>query len=56
MKVALRKVYWRNVKWLKRFSPYGSGGVENASHNGRIVFEEIVDYFKSESVGKGVFW
>ena len=53
VEVALRKVYWRNVKYLKRFAPYGGGGVENAGSKERVDFEEIVDYLKSEGVGEG---
>ncbi len=53
VEVALRKVYWRNVKYLKRFAPYGSGGVENASLKQRVDFEEIENYLKSEGVGEG---
>ena len=53
VEVTLRKIYWRNVKYLKRFSPYGSGGVENISPNEPIDFEEIVNYLRSQGVGKG---
>lgn len=53
VEVMLRKVYWRNVKYLQGFAPYGSGGVENASLKEHVDFGEIEDYLKSQGIGEG---
>lgn len=49
--VMLRKLYWKNVKRLKKFSPYGAG-VENTS-KGAFNFDDVIDYLKQKGVGEG---
>lgn len=53
VEVFLRRFYWRNVKWLSRFKPYGSG-VENAAKEmPRLDFEEVINYLKENGVKEG---
>lgn len=51
VEVTLRKLYWKNVKRLKKYSPYGSG-VENGSKSA-FCFDSVLEYLKSKGVGNG---
>ncbi len=51
IEVMLRKLYWKNVKCLKKFSPYGAG-VENTAKTA-FNFDEVIDYLKQNGVGVG---
>lgn len=53
IEVALRKFYWSNFKYLKQFSPYGGGGIENAAIIEKVDFSQIINYLKSKGVGEG---
>lgn len=53
VEVSLRKLYWNNVKFLKRFKPYGGGGVENSISKYPINFDDIISYLKDKGVKEG---
>ncbi|MDY3869591.1 MAG: hypothetical protein SOZ52_09485, partial [Pyramidobacter sp.] len=53
VEVSLRKLYWNNVKLLKRFKPYGGGGVENAVSKHPINFDDIISFLKDKGIKEG---
>lgn len=54
IEILLRKLYWKNYKWLKKYKPYGSG-VENAAKTmPALNFDDVLLYLKEKGVGEGV--
>ena len=51
MEIMLRHIYWRNIRLLKKYSPYGPG-VENRTHS-PFDFRDVIDYLKSKGIGSG---
>ena len=51
IEIMLRHIYWRNVRLLKKYSPYGSGA-ENRARS-PFDFHDVIDYLKSKGVGHG---
>ncbi len=53
MEILLRKVYWHNVKYLKRFRPYNPPSKKEAGNTNHVDFEEIINYLKTKGIGEG---
>lgn len=53
VEVILRKIYWKNVKILKRFKPYNTATNKTRFENYHVNFEEIIQYLKSKGIGRG---
>ncbi len=51
IEVALRKLYWRNVKLLKRFKSSKASTENFSSH--KIDFSQIINYLKDNGINKG---
>ena len=51
VEILLRKLYWKNVKLLKRFSPYAH---KKEDKEGAVSdFNKVLDYLRSQGIGKG---
>lgn len=53
VEIRMRKLYWRNVKHLKRFRPYNSPSTKEQGYSQKVDFGNIEDYLRSQGIGKG---
>ena len=53
VEVMLRKLYWKNVKWLAKYKPYGARVENKAEEMSALDFEKIANYLKDNGVNKG---
>ena len=52
VEVLLRKLYWYNVKWLKRFNPFTHNGIVETQAK-TCEFDEVLDCIRKMGVGEG---
>lgn len=52
IEVLLRKLYWYNVKWLKRFNPFANNGIVETQAK-TCEFDEVIDCIRKMGVGEG---
>lgn len=51
VEIFLRKLYWKNVRFLKKYSPYVQ---KKEKRDGTAAdFDRVLDYLRSQGVGKG---
>lgn len=51
VEIFLRKLYWKNVRFLKKYSPYAQ---RKEKREGTAAdFDRVLDYLRSQGVGKG---
>lgn len=53
VEVTLRKFYWKNVKFLKKFKPYSPVGLNNGSLIKFVDFNDVIEYLKCNGVCEG---
>lgn len=53
LEVMMRKLYWKNVKILKRFRPYNPPSKKEQLDMPKVDFAEIEDYLRSQGIGEG---
>lgn len=50
--IALRHLYWKNVKWLGKFNPNKAPKAQ-PSDGKHVNFEKVIDWLKAKGVGEG---
>ena len=53
VEVMLRHLYWRNVDWLKKYSPHKATRVNEIDITEKVDFETIIEWLKAKGVGAG---
>lgn len=53
VEVILRRLYWRNVKRLRKFNPYKSTPRAELKEQKPVDFEQVLDWLKARGIGKG---
>ncbi len=53
IEIFLRKIYWRNVQKLKRFSPNKTVKVSNHHERKHVDFDSVISFLKELGVGEG---
>lgn len=51
--IALRHLYWKNVKWLGKFNPIKASESSHSGPTKHIDFEKVIDWLKEKGVGEG---
>lgn len=51
VEVMMRKLYWRNVKFLGKYNPHKIAKIEPS--NNHIDFGKVIDWLRSQGVGEG---
>ena len=51
--IALRHLYWKNVKWLGKFNPNKASKSSHPGPTKHVDFEKVIDWLKEEGVGEG---
>lgn len=51
VEVMMRKLYWRNVKFLGKYNPHKIAKIEPS--NNHIDFGKVIDWLRSQDVGEG---
>lgn len=53
IEVMMRKLYWKNVKHLKRFRPYNAPKKKELEEMPKVDFSEIESYLRTQGIGEG---
>lgn len=53
VEVMMRKLYWKNVKHLKRFRPYNALAKKKRINRPKVDFTEIENYLRTQGIGEG---
>lgn len=51
--IALRHLYWKNVKWLGKFNPNKPTKPSAPGETKHVDFEKVIDWLKAKGVGEG---
>lgn len=51
--IALRHLYWKNVKWLGKFNPNKPAKSSASGETKHVDFEKVIDWLKAKGVGEG---
>jgi len=51
--IALRHLYWKNVKWLGKFNPNKASKSSHSGPTKHVDFEKVIDWLKEKGVGEG---
>ena len=51
--IALRHLYWKNVKWLGKFNPNKPAKSSASGETKHVDFEKVIDWLKAKGVGDG---
>lgn len=51
--IALRHLYWKNVKLLGKFNPNKAPKHQSSAEQKHVDFEKVIDWLKSKGVGEG---
>lgn len=51
--IALRHLYWKNVKWLGKFNPHKAHKATVSNGTSHVDFNKVLDWLKANGVGEG---